>query len=58
MPVMKTLLEKLSPTFHYNTSLPDLPSLTSGPSFFEEFRSFCHTDQWTSFIAAKVSEKE
>lgn len=57
MPVVKTLLEKLSSAFYYSTVLPDLPPLSSGPAFFENFRTYCKSDEWTIFMDKRVSKK-
>lgn len=52
---MKSLLEKTSDSMNLSKYLPDLPSLSKGPSFFVDFETFIQEDQWTSFIEYKVS---
>ncbi|KAG8233665.1 hypothetical protein J437_LFUL013711, partial [Ladona fulva] len=50
IPVIKALLEKLSPLLGLGALLPNLPLTHSGPVFFEEFRHYCQTEEWTIFV--------
>lgn len=56
MPIMKALLEKTSSILNLSTNVPDLPPISSGPVFFEQFQMYSVTRQWTSFIEKMVSK--
>jgi len=55
MPVMKALLEKCRSAFNLDTTLPDLPSTTSGPVFFNDFQMYSTSKKWRNFIERMVS---
>ncbi|KAL7731998.1 hypothetical protein ACLKA6_015762 [Drosophila palustris] len=50
MPVMKALLEKCRSAFNLDTTLPDLPSTSSGPVFFNDFQMYSTSKKWRNFI--------
>uniref|UniRef100_A0A6B2EDM8 Putative lysosomal trafficking regulator lyst n=1 Tax=Phlebotomus kandelakii TaxID=1109342 RepID=A0A6B2EDM8_9DIPT len=54
IPVMKALLEKTETILGLSVNVPDLPSLTSGPAFFEEFQMFAGHKQWRNFIRKRI----
>ncbi|XP_046399154.1 neurobeachin-like protein 2 [Ischnura elegans] len=54
IPVVKALLEKLSPALQLKNLLPELPKTQAGPVFYEEFRSYCQSEEWTSFVENTV----
>ncbi|XP_059607349.1 neurobeachin-like protein 1 [Phlebotomus argentipes] len=54
IPVMKALLEKTETMLGLSVNVPDLPSLTSGPAFFEEFQMFAGHKQWRNFIKKRI----
>lgn len=56
IPVMKALLEKSEEALSLTATVPDLPSLTNSPVFFQEFQTFCTAKSWKKFIAKKVSK--
>lgn len=56
MPVMKALLEKCRLAFNLDTTLPDLPSTSSGPVFFNDFQMYSTSKKWRNFIERMVSE--
>ncbi|XP_061165431.1 neurobeachin-like protein 1 isoform X2 [Saccostrea echinata] len=54
IPVMKALLDKASGLLNLDLLLPDLPPTNNSPSFFDDFKSFCVSDQWKQFIESYV----
>ncbi|XP_044250350.1 neurobeachin-like protein 1 isoform X3 [Drosophila takahashii] len=50
MPVMKALLEKCRFAFNLDSTLPDLPSTSSGPVFFNDFQMYSTSKKWRNFI--------
>jgi hypothetical protein len=56
IPVVKALLEKLSVTFGLATHLPGLPQTQAGPTFFDDFQSYCQEAQWKMFMEKKVGK--
>lgn len=54
MPVLKALLKKSETILSLNAHIPDLPPVSSGPVFFEEFQMYSGSKQWTTFIEKKV----
>lgn len=55
MPVMKALLEKCRSAFNLDTTLPDLPSTSSGPVFFNDFQMYSTSKKWRNFMERMVS---
>uniref|UniRef100_A0A6P4G2J7 Neurobeachin-like protein 1 n=1 Tax=Drosophila rhopaloa TaxID=1041015 RepID=A0A6P4G2J7_DRORH len=55
MPVMKALLEKCRFAFNLDSTLPDLPSTSSGPVFFNDFQMYSTSKKWRNFIERMVS---
>lgn len=55
IPVMKALLDKSEAVLGLTVNVPDLPSLASGPDFFQEFQTYSTNKQWRSFIGKRVS---
>lgn len=56
MPVMKALLEKCRFAFNLDSTLPDLPSTSSGPVFFNDFQMYSTSKKWRNFIERMVSK--
>lgn len=54
MPIMKAMLEKVRDSFDLPSNTPDLPDISAGPVFFQDFQVYATTQQWTSFIERKV----
>ncbi|KPU78624.1 uncharacterized protein Dana_GF10562, isoform B [Drosophila ananassae] len=50
MPVMKALLEKCRLAFNLESTLPDLPSTSAGPVFFNDFQMYSTSKKWRNFI--------
>ncbi|XP_052847788.1 neurobeachin-like protein 1 isoform X5 [Drosophila gunungcola] len=55
MPVMKALLEKCRFAFNLDSTLPDLPSTSSGPVFFNDFQMYSTSKKWRNFIERMVT---
>uniref|UniRef100_A0A336KCC2 CSON006833 protein n=1 Tax=Culicoides sonorensis TaxID=179676 RepID=A0A336KCC2_CULSO len=54
MPVMKAMLEKTKDVFELSTNTPDLPDISTGPVFFQDFQSYATSKQWQNFIEKKI----
>ncbi|XP_001983501.2 neurobeachin-like protein 1 isoform X2 [Drosophila grimshawi] len=54
MPVMKALLEKCRFAFNLDSTLPDLPSTSSGPVFFNDFQMYSTSKKWRNFMERMV----
>ncbi|KAL9909105.1 neurobeachin-like protein 1 isoform 2-T2 [Glossina fuscipes fuscipes] len=50
MPVMKALIEKCRNVFSLDINLPDLPSTSSGPVFFNDFQMYSTSKKWRNFM--------
>ncbi|XP_078323505.1 neurobeachin-like protein 1 isoform X4 [Crassostrea virginica] len=50
IPVMKALLDKASNLLNLDLLLPDLPPTNHSPAFFDDFKTYCLSKQWTEFI--------
>lgn len=57
MPVMKALLEKCRSAFNLDSTLPDLPSTSSGPVFFNDFQMYSTSKKWRNFMERMVSSQ-
>ena len=55
IPVMKALLDKASNLLNLDLLLPDLPPTNHSPAFFDDFKTYCFSEQWTEFIENYVS---
>lgn len=55
MPVMKALIEKCRNVFSLDINLPDLPSTSSGPVFFNDFQMYSTSKKWRNFMEKIVS---
>ncbi len=56
VPIMKALLEKSKAQFNLQVQAPalNLRSNTSGPEFFEHFKTYCQSEEWKYFVSKKV----
>ncbi|KAL5005989.1 hypothetical protein ScPMuIL_017147 [Solemya velum] len=50
IPVMKALIEKAYALMNMDYGLPNLPTTTRSPTFFEDFQHYCRSEEWTNFI--------
>ncbi|XP_053386541.1 neurobeachin-like protein 1 [Mercenaria mercenaria] len=50
IPVMKALIDKSYQLLNLDLNLPNLPSTTMSPTFFDDFKTYCKTEEWTTFI--------
>ena len=55
IPVMKALVDKTRSMLEMDKYLPQLPSSHLSPTFFDDFRSYCRSHEWISFIHKMVS---
>ena len=54
MPVMKALIDKCYGLLEIKTYLPNLPNTNNSPSFFDDFKTYCVTDEWKEFVEKHV----
>uniref|UniRef100_A0A8C8SYI5 Neurobeachin like 1 n=1 Tax=Pelusios castaneus TaxID=367368 RepID=A0A8C8SYI5_9SAUR len=50
IPLVRTLVSKVYQLLFMNLHLPSLPLTNGSPSFFEDFREYCSSDEWQVFI--------
>ncbi|KAL4217498.1 Neurobeachin-like protein 1 [Mactra antiquata] len=50
IPVMKALIDKSYQLLTLDLQLPNLPSTTMSPTFFDDFKNYCKTEEWMTFI--------
>ena len=54
IPVMKALIDKTHDMFEMKKYLPHLPAAHLSPTFFDDFKSYCLSEEWTAFISKVV----
>jgi hypothetical protein len=55
IPIMKSLVEKSYDILQMNFKVPNIPLFSAiSPSFYEDFKSYCKTDEWRVFIDKHV----
>ncbi|CAF1331676.1 unnamed protein product, partial [Didymodactylos carnosus] len=50
IPIMKTLVDKSYYLLQMNVQIPNIPLHKAAPSFLEDFKSYCQTAEWCTFI--------
>ncbi|XP_074857149.1 neurobeachin-like protein 1 isoform X3 [Carettochelys insculpta] len=50
IPLVRTLVSKVYHLLFMNLHLPSLPLTNGSPSFFEDFREYCGSDEWQIYI--------
>nr|XP_054599164.1 neurobeachin-like protein 1 isoform X1 [Nothobranchius furzeri] len=50
VPVLRTLLSKVSRLLYMELHLPQLPDTSGSPSFFEDFKLYCNTPEWRVYL--------
>uniref|UniRef100_A0A8C3FXZ2 Neurobeachin like 1 n=1 Tax=Chrysemys picta bellii TaxID=8478 RepID=A0A8C3FXZ2_CHRPI len=50
IPLVRTLISKVYQLLFMNLHLPSLPLTNGSPSFFEDFREYCSSDEWQVYI--------
>ena len=54
LPIMKCLLEKSHALLQMNVQVPNIPSFSASPSFYEDFKEYCKCDEWRIFMQKQV----
>ena len=54
IPVMKALVDKTRGMLDMDTLLPSLPTTFSSPTFFEDFKTYCQSEEWINFMQKMV----
>ena len=52
---MKALVDKCGDLLNMKTYLPGLPTTHLSATFFDDFRSYVHREEWRSFMRKQVS---
>ncbi|XP_021366386.1 neurobeachin-like protein 1 isoform X2 [Mizuhopecten yessoensis] len=55
IPVLKALIDKAYDLLNLDLHLPNLPPTARSPTFFDDFRAYCLTDEWTVFVESYVN---
>ncbi|XP_060579246.1 neurobeachin-like protein 1, partial [Ruditapes philippinarum] len=58
IPVMKALIDKSYQLLNLDLNLPNLPSTMMSPTFFDDFKTYCKTEEWTTFIENYVEPQK
>ena len=56
IPVMKALIVKAYKLMLLDLNLPSLPSTSLSPTFFDDFKTYCKSEEWNKFIDSYVSK--
>ena len=51
---MKCLIEKCYNLLQMNVQVPNIPFTHISPTFYEDFKDYCKTDEWRIFIQKQV----
>ncbi|KAK2169991.1 hypothetical protein LSH36_5g09019 [Paralvinella palmiformis] len=54
IPIMKALVEKCHDMLDMANLLPSLPSTKLSPTFFDDFKTYCHSEEWRLFMKKQV----
>jgi hypothetical protein len=52
---MKCLIEKCYNLLQMNVQVPNIPFSNISPTFFDDFKDYCKTDEWQIFIQKQVA---
>ena len=55
MNVLKALISKAHTLLTLDHLLPHLPQTVMSPTFFDDFRTYCNTEEWLTFMQNYVS---
>ncbi|XP_069107826.1 neurobeachin-like protein 1 isoform X1 [Argopecten irradians] len=55
IPVLKALIDKAFDLLNLDLHLPNLPPTARSPTFFDDFRAYCLTEEWTVFVESYVN---
>jgi hypothetical protein len=47
---MKALIDKAYTVLSLDMQLPNLPTLSRSPTFFDDFKTYCFSDEWSVFM--------
>ncbi|ESO94157.1 hypothetical protein LOTGIDRAFT_232423 [Lottia gigantea] len=50
IPVLKALIDKAHDLMNLDNYLPSLPSTNQSPTFFDDFKTYCQSEEWKTFI--------
>ena len=51
---MKALIDKTHAMFEMDKYLSHLPAAHLSPTFFDDFKSYCLSEEWSAFISKVV----
>lgn len=54
IPIMKCLIEKCHSLLQMNVQVPNIPFNNVSPTFYEDFKEYCKSDEWRIFIQKQV----
>jgi hypothetical protein len=54
IPIMKCLIEKTHGILQMNVQVPNIPLNNISPTFYEDFKEYCKSDEWRIFIQKQV----
>ena len=54
IPIMKCIVDKSYSLLQMNFQIPNIPLTSVTPTFYEDFRDYCKSDEWRIFIDKQV----
>ncbi|KAG2459435.1 NBEL1 protein, partial [Polypterus senegalus] len=57
IPLIRTLLSKIYELLYMQLHLPGLPNTNGSPSFFEDFREYCGSEEWRIYLDKYVRQR-
>ncbi|KAK3083537.1 hypothetical protein FSP39_025014, partial [Pinctada imbricata] len=58
IPVLKALIEKGQDLLSLDLLLPSLPTTSRSPTFFDDFKQYCMSEEWKNFIENYVTPQK
>ncbi|KAK3582874.1 hypothetical protein CHS0354_012486 [Potamilus streckersoni] len=58
IPVMKALIDKAFDLMNLDLNLPNLPSTSLSPTFFDDFKVYCRSKEWRTFLEVYVTPQK
>ena len=55
IPIMKCIVDKSYSLLQMNFQIPNIPLTSITPTFYEDFREYCKSDEWRIFIDKQIT---
>lgn len=54
IPILKSLIDKSHSLLQMTVQVPNIPCSSISPTFYEDFKEYCKSDEWRDFVNYKV----